>query len=303
MVFTYRDEVEGKIGIGKLPEDIKSLLLEIQHEYYNSIPDKNASTHHIWFNNMSENIQSKIKTIQQHVFWDKLCDNTDKCIKINANEMDELYYSNPKNLKNINLYGASSNYDIHRDCVFNFDGIKFYRVLIGLTGDNDNIVTYFNKFDVGHKINQGDYVVFDFDKTTHQVIKDKQKLTPRILLKLHYIVCENCKYSREYVDQIKNIYTYYEYVTRYIMQTGTDPETFYQFFFGLGCQFFYTKHIEYFVLIAVSCIIAFLHFFTKIKLVYKNIYAITKNVLSGLILIYLVIVLFYWARFKLLGIR
>jgi len=259
-LFTYRDEIEGKVGIGRLPNELQSILDNISKEYYNIIPDKNVSTYHTWYDDMPPSIKSKVEQIQKNEFWNKLCDGSNKCVKINANEMDELYYSNPKNnLDKINLYGASSNYDIHKDCIFNFNGIKFYRVIIGLTNGNDNIITYFNNFDVGHKINAGDYIVFDFDKSTHQVIKEKQKLTPRIMLKIHYIVCENCNYSKEYIEQIKKVYLYYEFITRYIMKTGTDPETFYQFFMGLGCQFFYTKFIGIIILfIIISSIFKFL---------------------------------------------
>ena len=36
-----------------------------------------------------------------------------------------LYPITEDNLDKINLYGASSNYDIHKDCIYNFEGIKF----------------------------------------------------------------------------------------------------------------------------------------------------------------------------------
>jgi len=303
-LFTYRDDIEGKVGIGRLPNDLQAILDDISKEYYNIIPDKNASTYHTWYHDMPPNIKSKVKQIQQNNFWNKLCDGSEKCQKISASEMDELYYSNPKNnLDKINLYGASSNYDIHKDCIYNFNGIKFYRVIIGLTDGNDNITTYFNNLDVGHKINTGDYIVFDFDKTTHQVIKDKEESTQRILLKIHYIVCENCKYSKEYIEQTKQWYLYYEYITRYIMKTGTDPETFYQFFMGLGCQYFYTKYIEYIILFIILIIIVILKFAFKIKIIYKNIPKVIKHVLFSLISIYLLVVIFYWLRYKLLGIK
>ena len=303
-LFTYRDEIEGKVGIGRLPNELQSILGSISKEYYNIIPNKNTSTYHTWYEDMPPHIKFKVEQIQKNDFWNKLCDGSEKCVKISANEMDELYYSNPKNnLNKINLYGASSNYDIHKDCIYNFNGIKFYRIIIGLTDGNDNIITYFNNLDIGHKLNTGDYIVFDFDKSTHQVIKDKQKLTPRILLKIHYIVCENCKYSKEYVETIKKFYLYYEYVTRYIMKTGTDPETFYQFFMGLGCQYFYTKYIEYIILLFIILIIIIIKFLFKIKFVYKNIPKVIKYLLFSLISIYLLIVLFYWLRYKLLGIR
>jgi len=163
-IFTYRDEIEGKVGIGKLPNELQSLLHDISKEYYKIIPDKNSSTYHTWYEDMPPYIKSKVQKIQENDFWNKLCDGSEKCVSFNASEMDELYYSNPKNnLDKINLYGASGNYDIHKDCIYNFNGIKFYRIIIGLTDNNDNIITYFNNLNIGHKINFGEYIVFDFD--------------------------------------------------------------------------------------------------------------------------------------------
>ena len=303
-LFTYRDDIEGKIGIGKLPIELQSILDDISKEYYNIIPDKNSSTYHTWYNDMSPSIKSNVEHIQKSDFWNKLCDGSEKCIKINTNEMDELYYSNPKNnLNKINLYGASSNYDIHKDCIYNFNGIKFYRIIIGLTNGNDNIITYFNNLDIGHKINLGEYIVFDFDKSTHQVIKEKEELTPRILLKIHYIVCEKCSYSEEFVKRIKKMYVYYEFITRYIMKSGTDPETLYQFFWGLLCQYYMNNYTKYVILCILFTLLAIITFLLKIKLVYKNILKIIKYVLFSFICIYLMIVLFYWIRYKLFGIR
>ena len=253
---------------------------------------------------MPSNIKSNVEKIQKCDFWNKLCDGSEKCQKISASEMDELYYSNPKNnLDKINLYGASGNYDIHKDCIYNFNGIKFYRIIIGLTDGNDNIITYFNNIDIGHKINSGDYIVFDFDKSTHQVIKDKQKLTPRILLKIHYIVCENCKYSKEYVETIKIWYLYYEFITRYFMQVGTDPESLYQFFWGLFCQYYMNSYTKYIILFIIITTIIAIKFLFKIKLVYKNISKIIKYLLLSLTSIYLLVVIFYWLRYQLLEIR
>jgi hypothetical protein len=303
-LFTYRDEIEGKVGIGKLPIELQSVLNDISKEYYNIIPDKNASTYHTWYQDMPLSIKSKVEKIQKNNFWNKLCDGSEKCVKISANEMDELYYSNPKNnLDKINLYGASGNYDIHKDCIYNFNGIKFYRIIIGLTHGNDTVITYFNNLDIGHKINSGDYIVFDFDKTTHQVIKDKQELTPRILLKIHYIVCENCKYSKDYVETIKKWYLYYEFITRYFMQVGTDPETLYQFFWGLFCQYYMNSYTKYIIIFIIITTIVAINFLFKIKIIYKNISKIIKYVVFSLIFIYLIIVFFYWIRYKLLGIR
>jgi hypothetical protein len=302
--FTYKDDVEGKVGVGKLPLELQYILEEISKEYYNIIPNKDASTFHTWYGDMPSNIKSNVEKIQKNDFWNKLCDNSDKCVKINAKEMDELYYSNPQNkLNKINLYGASGNYDIHKDCIFNFNGIRFYRIIIGLTNGNDNITTYFKNLDLGHKINSGDYIVFDFDKTTHQVIKEKDSQTPRILLKLHYIVCENCKYSKEKVDRIKQFYLYYEFITRYFMQVGTDPETYYQFFWGIFCQYYMNDYSKYFLILIILVLLLYFKYFLKIKLQYKNLSKIFKYTSVSLLLLYFFIVFCYWIRYKLFGIR
>jgi hypothetical protein len=304
-LFTYRDEIEGKVGIGRLPNDLLDILDDISKEYYSIIPDKNKSTYHTWYEDMPPSIKSKIEQIQKHNFWDKLCDGSEKCVKISANEMDELYYSNPKNkLDKINLYGASGNYVIHRDNVyFSFYGINFYRILIGLTDGNNNIITYFNNLNVEHKINKGDYIVFDFDKSSHQVIKDREEMTPRILFKMHFLLCENCNYSKEYLTFIKSCYLNYEFITRYFMQVGTDPETYYQFFCGLYLQFNDNPITKYIIFLIIFLIIILLKIIFKIKLIYKNISKIVKYTLLSLIVIYLIIVFFYWIRYKIFGIK
>jgi hypothetical protein len=94
-LFTYRDETEGNVGIGKLTNDLQAILDDISKEYDNIIPDKNASTYHTWYEDMPHSLKSKIEKIQHNSFWNKLCDN-EKCVKINVSEMDELYYSNFK---------------------------------------------------------------------------------------------------------------------------------------------------------------------------------------------------------------
>ncbi len=311
-LFTYRDDIEGKVGIGKLPNELQSILDDISKEYFKIIPDKNTSTYHTWYQDMTPSIKSKVEQIQKNDFWNKLCDGSEKCVKMSVNEMDELYYSNPKNnLNKINLYGASGNYVIHRDNVwFSFFGINFYRVLIGLTYDNDNIITYFNNLNIGHKINKGDYIIFDFDKTTHQVIKEKDGNTPRILLKIHFLISENNRYSDKYLQFIKKCYLNYEFITRYVMETGTDPGTYFEFFCGLAVQLFDIPTTKYIVSFLIIFLIILLRYIFKFKLIYKKFSKTIKHtllllltVLLLLLSIFLIVVFCYWIRYKLFGIK
>lgn len=309
-LFTYRDDIEGKVGIGKLPNELQSILDNISEEYYNMIPDKNASTYHTWYNDMSSTIKSNVEKIQKNDFWNKLCDGSKKCVKININEMDELYYSNFKqtsdNTLSKNFYGATGNIVIHKDChnICTFNNINLYRIIIGLSDKNDNIITKFTELDIEKKINKNDFIIFDFSRTTHQVIKENQMInTPRLMLKLHFIICENCNYSNIYINFLKNYFINYDIITRYLLKTGTDPENYYQFFIGLGCHYFYYPYTQYIILFIIVISIIILKYLFNIKLIYKNLSKIVKYISISLIFIYLLIVLFYWLRYKLFKIR
>lgn len=153
------------------------------------------------------------------------------------------------------------------------------------------------------KINKNDYIIFDFSRTSHQVIKENQIITPRLLLKIHFIVCDNCNYNRYHINFLKNYFIAYARTTRYILNTGTDPETYYQFFIGILCEYFYNNNIKYIILFIILLIIIILRFLFKIKLIYKNLLKITSYVIISLIIIYLFIVLFYWGRYKLYKIK
>jgi hypothetical protein len=309
-VFTYRDDIEGKVGIGKLPNELQSVLDDISKEYYKIIPDKNVSTYHTWYDDMPPNIRTKVEIIQKSDFWNKLCDGSDKCVKIDVSEMDELYYSNFKetadNVLSKNLYGATGNIVIHKDChnICTFNKVHLYRILIGLSDGNDNIITKFTELDIEKKINKNDYIIFDFSRTTHQVIKqDPTVNTPRLMLKLHFIVCENCKYSNTYIKFLKKYFINYDIITRYLLKTGTSPESYYQFFFGLLTQYFYTPYIQYIILFIIVIIVVILKFVFNIKLVFKNISKIVNCTLLALTSLYLIIVFLYWLRYKLFGVR
>ena len=267
----------------------------------------NMPIYHEWYLELKPKIQNYIKDIKKTNFWNDLCDG-DRCKYINIEEMDEIYFSNPKKIEKQNLYGSAGNYDIHNDCVFHFPGIKLYRVLIGLTGNNDNIKTYFTKFEKGHKLNKNDYIIFDFDNTTHQVIKeDENKRTPRILLKLHYLVCTGDKCSESYIHTIKTIYILYEKITRYFMELGSDPKTFIEFFVGLMDQgihgFFYHRITRVVLLVLLFLVFLIIKYYFRIKIKYKNKWKIMKSGLLVLSVLYLFVVFFYWMRYKLFGIK
>jgi hypothetical protein len=87
------------------------------------------------------------------------------------------------------------------------------------------------------------------------------------------------------------------------MNYGTEPEGFFNFFIGLLVQYLFTPYIEFIILFITCIILIFLKFVLKIKFVYNNISQIVKYLITLLLFIYLLIVTFYWIRYKLFGIR
>ena len=298
-LFTYRDEVEGKVGIGKLPNELLPILDDISKEYFSKIPDKSSTTYHTYYNDSTLNLKEKVDKIQYNKFWDGICDNNNHCIKHCVTEMNEIYYSNPKpNFEKNNLYGAAANLIPHRDCIlFNFNGIRFYRIIIGLTDSNNDTSTEFINLKLEHKINRGDYMIFDFDRTLHQVKKSGKQETPRILLKLHFIVCDNCNYSDKYVKFILYFYIYYYYIARYTEQIGTDPKTFIGFFLGLLWEWPFYKSFKYTTFSIFLTLLFILNVNYKIKFIIKNLWRSFIYSLLSMIVIYLFIVSFYYFRY------
>jgi len=250
-IFQFRNNKWGKIGIGKIPSELMNITDNVSKDYIEYIPNINATTYHTYYTELPQHLKNKFDTIQYDSFWEDVCDKSTKCIYKNVIEMNEIYYSNPSpNFEKKNLYGAAANLIPHRDCIlFYFPYIRFYRILIGTTEHNYDTFTHFVDLGVEHNINQGDYIIFDFDRSIHQVRKKGQQKTPRILLKIHLVVCENCPFSMEYLNFVSRFYIYYYYIARYTEQVGTDPTTLMGFFFGILWEYPFHRNFKYFMVI------------------------------------------------------
>lgn len=295
--FNFEDKNEGNVSIGKIPEHLHTEIDYIEKTFYNDIPIeyKKKITYHKWYSELNDNLKSKIDYIKNDSYWKNLC-NKNECKLIRIDDMDEIYYANPPKTTSNNLYGAVGNYYIHRDGHFSFLGVKIYRVLIGVTDDNKNIMTYLTNLNYGKPLNKYEYLAFDFDKTTHQVLKnnngDAQKY--RIVLKLHFLVCENCTLPNWYINCLLKFYSYYLKITRYVMENGTNPKTLLEFFFGVLS---YIIGVNFNILLSVFVFITiFFVLYIKNKKKYNYSTLLLKSLLVC-ILIFISIVLFEYFSF------
>jgi hypothetical protein len=267
-IYTHRHKIDGNVGIGKLSSDTSSSLETIAAEYLSHIPDQTATTHHTYCTDLKGRLKTEFDKIQFADIWQGLrngaFESPDSFATIlhNIIQMNEIYYSNPRpNFKAGPLYGAAANLIPHRDCIlFYFPGIRVYRIIIGTTNGNSDTTTEFITHGVERQLNKGDYMVFDFDRTLHQVKKTGQTPTPRILLKLHFLALD-MNYARHplvwiYVKFASVCYIIYYRVARYTEQLGTDPKTYVGFFFGILWEYPFYPKVRYSIAAVYSGLIA-----------------------------------------------
>jgi hypothetical protein len=230
--------------------------------------------------------------------------------------MNEIYYSNPKpNFSTGPLYGAAANLIPHRDCIlFCFPGIRVYRAIICATDGNSDTATEFINHNVERQLNKGDYMVFDFDRTLHQVKKTGNSPTPRILLKLHFLVSNTESYSyhplyshhlvnKMYIKFASWCYVVYYRVARYTEQLGTDPKTFAGFFFGILWEYPFYEETRYRTKIIYAGVIAnrVLIDALTIKDTPTPIYQIVCDSLLDMMAIYLCIVFWFFIYHRIIA--
>jgi hypothetical protein len=309
-IFTHGNatDKDGMVGIGKLPNDWMPILETIFKEYCYIIPNKNSTVYHTYCTELQDNLKENVDKIQYAPFWDNI--GTSNQIMRPVVEMNEIYYSNPKpNFEQTQLYGAAANLIPHRDCIlFRFTGIHFYRVIIGLSDNNNDTITEFIHHRLEHKINCGDYMIFDFDKTLHRVKKTGKQETPRVLMKLHFIVCDAEYFTENYVTVVTWFYKTYYHIARYTEQIGTEPTTFVGFFWGVLWEWPFYASFKYAVGMAFAANTIALNF------IYPSIVEREENrvcgvgklaawSLSNMFVLYLGIVTYLYFRFVFFGIQ
>ncbi len=303
-MFTHFKDSEGYFGVGKIPAELQTYTQEIQSHFFQSIPKENLNdkTYHQWYDDFSPEIKQLVSRLQEDPFWKKTCPSQSTCQIINVKEMDELYYSKAPGVKrkDLFLYGATGNFDPHIDGIFMFPGVRFYRILIGLT-PNTSVETHFLNLDVQHKIQPNDYIAFDFDKALHQVVNTKNEPSNdyRILLKLHFLVCDSCTPNSTYLSIVKDSYIVFEKITRYFMQTGTEPKTYYQFLVGLICIIGNSQKIVGILLILSILFLPVSYFFKWKKLWRRRL----LYFVGGWTSLFFLITFGLWSRYQLTGLR
>ena len=307
--YTSRNPTDGNVGIGTLPLQYLHILENIASEYISIVPDKSVTTYHTYYHNLSGSLKLSFERIQHADFWKGVMfgafehHTSFASIMHNMPEMNEIYYSNPvPNFEKGPLYGAAANLIPHRDCIlFYFPGIRVYRAIISATSGNHDTVTVFINHENERRLNKGDYMVFDFDRTLHQVKKTGQAPTPRILLKLHFLVCDmqyaKMRWAGIYVNFAYICYITYYKIARYTEQLGTDPKTFVGFFFGILWEYPFYPEIRHSAAGVYVGIVASLQKTHNVEVSFQNWREVVIYSTFDMIAIYLCIVLWFYCDY------
>lgn len=260
MSFEWIHSVEGQIALGHVPDAMMSCLDQLMglvksnEKQYNEMIDRpDLMTSHVWIDDTAPETQKAVRCISDDVFWQRHLKHADTDTIIPVTEMNELYFSRPpvstsEGVYGRRLYGANGNFQFHRDApLLSFVGCRLYRVIIGVSESNGHTTTCFPNCHQCIQIGKGDYAVFDFSRTTHHVTTTAFTASQNIrtLLKLHFLCLD--QYAEQiplYRSLVYNTFNFYEKTTRYVMATGTNPHTFYQYVMGMvsQCGFEYSYH-------------------------------------------------------------
>jgi hypothetical protein len=306
-IFIGTSDIEGNVGIGKLSHESLNILKDLSIAFDKYIHNNNSTTLHIFTSSVDKHLSIHLDKIRNNPLWKKLC-TSQHCKVINVKEMDELYYSNftktTDKVSSKNLYGSTSNIVIHRDCerMCTIPNVRLYRVLIGLS-DNLNVVTKLNEFKKETSISFGDYLLFDYSRTHHQVYKrNQEEKTPRKMLKLHFLVFDNGT-SDVYMYCIKYYFIMYNTITRYIIHSGTDPGTFSGFFWGIMAQSFYFQYTPLILISTLLFIAVVLHVMFKKRMIKTSFLKYISYIFSSGFILYVLLVTGFYFRYLITGIK
>ena len=191
---------------------------------YRSIKNKNDYTRNDWISEINDNkLLNWINEIRNSkIIYRELEKIHKNCKIINIKEMDEIYYSTPP--KNINsLHGDKSVYMQHIDGLSPFIFTQTYRIILSLSNKRDVYTAFPNENKV-IQLDKYEFVGFNFNNEVHYVSGNLKSNEERILLKFHYIICHP-KTLTPYINLVYNYNIYFEYFTRFMIRSSTNPKT------------------------------------------------------------------------------
>ena len=248
------------VHVGRISSDMIPDLKEISALFQRLYPEevKKDKTFHVSVNDVADKRllelvnHVRMNPIFKHLF---CADTSNMCHVENLTEMDEIYYSYP------NYTGSDANMFIsHYDGPYTIkitEYVRVYRFLIAIT-PNSTVSTHFPHKDQAVTLDFGDYVGWDYNNELHFVSGFAQVGKPRILLKIHFAVCDPCQ-SKQFLQKVKGWHAWYLHTLRNEHNESKEVQTIelkrHAFILNAG-RYVYT-HIYWFLAAFVISLICF----------------------------------------------
>ena len=239
-------------------------LDNISKYIYNICKDM-KSAHHIWINDINDDIYHTIEKVRiSNEIYKPVKKNFPNHRIKNVKEVDEIYFSaSPKNAKNSDRSLVDCHYDGPYAIIPN-NGVIFYRVIVACNFNKD-VMTKFPDDNINVIMNKGEFHGLDYNKDLHCVEGKIPENKFRVLLKLHYILIPN-HYSDNTISErfITYINVLWTKVSRETMRMSANPTNIFQVLVGYLVnisRYFYNNFYIFLFLLIILIIIIYVYMY------------------------------------------
>jgi hypothetical protein len=214
-----------QVHTGNVTIEMGTQLQEIANLFQRLYPEelKKDKTFHVSVDSVADKrLLELVEQIRmQPIFKRIFCTDRFKSCRVeNLTEMDELYYSYP------NYTGSDANMFIsHYDGPYTkklTDYVRIYRFLIAIT-PNTTVTTHFPHKNNAITLDFGDYVGWDYNNELHFVSGMAEQGKPRMLLKIHFAICNPCQ-NKTFLQKVKGWHAWYLHTLRNEHNESKDVE-------------------------------------------------------------------------------
>ena len=239
--------------------------------YYMYNISKNKTTaHHIWINNITDNIYHTINKVRtSEDIYKPVKERFPEYRIKNVTDVDEIYYSaSPKDALN----SDRSLVDCHFDGPFAMisNNIIFYRIIVACN-QNKDVITLFPNNNIKVVMDKGEFHGLNYNSDLHCVEGKIPHKKYRVLLKLHFILIPK-KYNDNTLNEqfIRYINIKWTIISRYLMSISANPTNLYEYIIGYIVNISRFTYNNIYIFLLLLLFLIFIYYLINNNKIYKK---------------------------------